>query len=132
MPEVLAPDQQAVTSSGGDSQYLMDERLRNWLNPLLAAGTTHIMQKQMIWNRLEQLWRSYRFGKPFPWRANIFNPISFFLVETVLPQMVLTTFQDVQKVFGVLPTEDGDLDTARLEEHLLNYQTLVEMQPLLQ
>src|SRR3990172_13400032 len=122
-------DLQELKPSPDEDQELRDDRLRNWLLPILMAGTSHLMMKQMVWERMEKLWRSYRFGKPFPWRANIFNPISFFLIETVLPQMVLTTFQEAHRILGVLPTEEGDLDTARLEEHLLNYQTLVEMQP---
>jgi len=56
-----------------------------------------------------------------PWRSRIFDPEPFAALETVLPR-VTNTMLAAPEVFGVKPTEQGDVGKARKSEILLNYQ----------
>lgn len=102
-------------------------RLLEYVMAEVRSARRRLQGKYEMWDRMDKYWRSYRFTKPVPWRANVWNPLSFFLIETVLPQMVMSIFQNPRKIFDVLPTEQNDIDSAKTMETLLNFQLLSEM-----
>jgi hypothetical protein len=56
-----------------------------------------------------------------PWRSRVYDPEPFAALETVLPR-ITNPILGAPEVFGVKPTEQGDVAKARKSEILLNYQ----------
>jgi len=56
-----------------------------------------------------------------PWRSRVYDPEPFAALETVLPR-VANPILAAPEVFGVKPTEQGDVGKARKSQVLLNYQ----------
>lgn len=114
------------------NQRVRRERLRAYIMDQVESARTRNQGKFAMWERMDKLWRNYRFAKPYPWRANIFNPISFFTIETILPKMVLSIYQDRERLVQIQPTEVNDILVAGQADALVNFQLLREMQATLQ
>lgn len=108
------------------------EKLKLYVMTQVESARTRIMGKYALWERIDKIWRNYRFAKPYPWRANVFNPLSFFLIETIFPKMVLSIFQDPERIVSVQPTEKNDFEVANQADGLVNFQLLREMQATFQ
>ena len=124
--------QELATPSQIKNTRVRRQRLLQYVQAQIDAARTRIQGKYAMWERMDKLWRNYRFAKPYPWRANVFNPLPFFLIETGLPKMVLSIWQDHDRVVQISPTEPNDLAVADQADALVNFQMLREMRATLQ
>jgi len=73
------------------------------------------------WDRFYKYYRGYREKKSFPWLSNLFVPVAYMTVETLLPRIMATIFGP-KFVVKILPREAADVEHAKLVEELLKYQ----------
>jgi len=78
--------------------------------------------QRKIWDRCNQYYLSYqKKDETVPWKNNIFIPMSFEMVETVVPIVVLSLLS-VSPLIGILPEGRDDEGNAPNMEQVIDYQ----------
>ena len=77
------------------------------------------------WKRYYELYRSYVENRS-DGLSNLFIPLVFAAIETVLPRLVEAIFAS-RPYLAVLPREPQDVDNARVMETLIDYQLVDKM-----
>ena len=73
------------------------------------------------WKRFYKLYRSYRDPSQYPFKANVFVPYIFSIVESVVPKMLGTIF-NTRPILSVIPRKGASEGVSKLLERLLDYQ----------
>ena len=73
------------------------------------------------WIEYYKLYRSFLEENEYPWRANLFIPKTFSLIETIVPRIVEAIFGN-RPIVKVLPRMGDDINKAKTLNYLLEYQ----------
>ncbi len=73
------------------------------------------------WDKFYQYYRNYRNPKDYPWLSNLFVPVAYTVIESLLPKLISAIFAP-KFVFQILPREKNDIEQAKIVEELLRYQ----------
>jgi len=78
------------------------------------------------WDRWYRMYRSYRDRKKYDYKANLFVPYSFWVIETEMPRIISTIFASSPFV-EVVPREQSDVGNADAVEKLLDFQLMTKI-----
>ena len=68
-------------------------------------------------DRFYKAYRCYVNDSIYPWRSKVFDPVTFYAIETLIPQLM-----NRNPKLLALPRDETDIDKAKTVEKLLDYQ----------
>lgn len=109
------------------------ERALRWVRTERDQSEENRRDYSVKWDTWEKMYRSYSTDPTWwekndkDWRSKIFVPVSFTVIETIVPRLVSGLFGASGSFFRMMPTTQGSKDAAKAAQQYMEFLVYQEM-----
>lgn len=119
--QVIGSEEVAVIDRRDDVQKAREDEILTHVLHDYETSKTDRNERETLWDRYFEMYMSHLNHSKYPWKSKVFDPESFALIETINPR-IINTLVGGPEVFGIKPTNQEDVQSARKSKMILDYQ----------